>query len=232
MRSIERRIALVGVTVLTAGAGFLAIDQGPKSVSADSPTPSPTQPVALTPETVATRIAAEAASTVLTKQLEEQKRMQAILATNTAITLQLQPDPTKAPTLTQTPVPSRPTRSPEDASATADAIRLQALGREQAIIKATATAVAVLSLTPTPTYYVLPEISESAQAATATKIAEIKLKENKGGGLPWVEALIGLTGLAVVGVGTAAALRIIRRRAQGGGGGGGNPFNLPRNPNP
>lgn len=226
MRSIERRLALVGVTVLTAGAGFLAIDQGPKSVSADSPTPSPTQPVALTPETVATRIAAEAASTVLTKQLEEQKRMQAILATNTAITLQLQPDPTKAPTLTQTPVPSRPTRSPEDASATADAIRLQALGREQAIIKATATAIAVLSLTPTPTYYVLPEISESAQAATATKIAEIKLKENKGGGFPLLEALTGLTALVTVGVGAVVVRRIRNRR----GGGGGNPFNLPRNP--
>lgn len=199
-KGVKGKLALAGATALTVAVGLLGADQEAKPVSAnaDTPTPIATPTGTPTPTSVEKQIAdAQATVTALEKRRKDEQQLADLKAKEEA----LKASPTATPTRT-------PTRVPAEATATADAIRLRALGEEQARGKATATAEANLTAT----------VESRREAATATAEARTTAgrtpDRNQDAGIPVVPLALG----AAAGVaGWASRRRIIdATRTQGG----------------
>ncbi len=142
---VKGKLGLTAAAAGTVAVGLFGADQGAQPVSADDSTATATATRTATSTPTSTPDAKEqqiaALSTAVAKAAKEHEQDQQIAnlqATATAL----------KETPTRTVTPPTATQLPVDATTTAEARRLDALGKKQAEIKATATAEAGLTATP------------------------------------------------------------------------------------
>lgn len=137
----SRAVRVIGGVLLGTALG-IGLDQGPKSVDAQTPTPTststrtPTPTGTPTPDRLATQVTdARATVTALEEQRKKEEELAKLHATATAIQDVIN-QVRGTPTRTATPSPTRP----PDATAIAESTRIANLAKFQAQIIATATA--------------------------------------------------------------------------------------------
>lgn len=223
MRSPDyKELVIRGIlTIATAGMGYLAIDQGVRSVNAEAsaqgltPTPTsrpftPTITSTVRLNLAATQIrnlertvtAERAKITATAVQMEieaaERKRLQELQEEINALRGTRTKTPVPLPTLT--PIPSR-TPGPQDVIS----MEREAFNKfVDKAVEVALTAEAKKNITPTPVRYD-PPINPTEDPRE--RRPESKAQE---GGAPWVGIALGLTALALVGTGAV----LIRSRLQ------------------
>ena len=185
LSTLSNRIAPVVGRVLFVVAISPGSGQGVGLVNAEAtPICISTPTATATPNAIQKQIAElQATAVVLRKQKEDEQKLADARATVEA--LKATPTPT---------LPKTPPRSPAEVTATADAIRLKALGEEQARGKATATSQAGSTATAEGQIIATVQARQTA-TATTSRAAE---RNQDGGWVPGI-ILLSLTFLGPVG---------------------------------